>query len=331
MKWLSQLGFMRLGQPRIDPGEDTRVLHLFRSRVELKKAFGATQEEAQRLKDRVKQQEGATLRVQELLADLEERLSHPSTAYTAIVYYHLREMWNVGRDLLVQFSAELAAQQEERERRQLLAEFNRKQFGVRQQSEARVQAAERTHLAGREALANQEQELRQLQRFWHYFRRRELKRRMQVAQLEQLMRVQELESIRNEAEALRSEAPPEFPGLSIDARRLINLNVIVYSQILSERLAGGKLLALARDANGRRAPADDAYGERAACERLIEQILRAREILQQRSGLPQEIRDRCEQLKATARYRDAEATRPAGEANSLLEEESWDVYRALLP
>ncbi|HTP39594.1 MAG TPA: hypothetical protein VMI92_08470 [Steroidobacteraceae bacterium] len=330
MKWISQLGFMRIGQPRIDPGEDTRVLHLFRSRVELKKAFGATQEEVQRLRDRVKQQEGATLRVQEMLQDLEERLSHPASAYTAVVYYHLREMWSVGRGLLVQFSAELAAQQEERERRQLLAEFNRRQFGLRQQSEARVQQAERGHVSGREALANLEQQLARLQRFWHYFRRRELKRRIQVANLEQLMRVQDLEGIRKEAEALRAEAPPEFPGLSIDARRLINLNVLVYSQILAERLAGGQLLTLARDANSRRAPVEDAYGDRQACERLIEQICKAREILQQRSGLPAEISKRCEQLRATARYRDAEATRPSGEGASLLEEDCWDVYRALL-
>ena len=54
--------------------DDDRVLHLFRNRAELKKAYSALQDEVQRLKDRIKQQEGATARVQEMLQGLEARL-----------------------------------------------------------------------------------------------------------------------------------------------------------------------------------------------------------------------------------------------------------------
>ena len=72
MHRLRQLGFLHVALR--DPNassDDGRIMHLFRNRLELKKSFSIALEEIQRLKDRVKQQEGATARVQELLQDLE--------------------------------------------------------------------------------------------------------------------------------------------------------------------------------------------------------------------------------------------------------------------
>ncbi|HEV3285851.1 MAG TPA: hypothetical protein VG011_03820, partial [Steroidobacteraceae bacterium] len=118
MNALRQLGFLKLSlRPEDAPAEDHRVLALFRNRAELKKAYGDLQEEVFRLKDLVKQQEGATQRVQEMLAVLEGRLGAPETAYAALVFYHLRRLWQAGRELLTSFVAELVRQQEERERR----------------------------------------------------------------------------------------------------------------------------------------------------------------------------------------------------------------------
>ena len=65
MKALRQLGFLKLSlRPERPPDEDHRVLELFRNRAELKKAYGGLQDETFRLKDLIKQQEGATQRVQ---------------------------------------------------------------------------------------------------------------------------------------------------------------------------------------------------------------------------------------------------------------------------
>src|SRR5579862_1053643 len=94
---LRQLGFLHvaLRDPRAAP-DDGRVMHLFRNRIELKKSFSNAVEEIQRLKDRVKQQEGATARVQELLQDLERRLSQPESGYPALVFYQLKDLWSLG-------------------------------------------------------------------------------------------------------------------------------------------------------------------------------------------------------------------------------------------
>src|ERR1700716_720567 len=114
MKALRQLGFLKLIFRQDAPSEEEdRVLTLFRNRAELKKAYGELQDEIYRLKDRVKQQEGATQRVQEMLVSLEARLGLPESAYPALVFYQLRRLWQTGREIIEQFVGDLSRQQDE--------------------------------------------------------------------------------------------------------------------------------------------------------------------------------------------------------------------------
>ncbi len=144
MRALRQLGFLKLPFRQEDKSseEDHRVLTLFRNRAELKKAYGELQDEIYRLKDRIKQQEGATQRVQEMLSGLEQRLGAQDSGYPALVFYQLRGLWQLGRELIEQFLADLACQLEDRERRAHFAEYNRKQFARRQTVEQELRSAE---------------------------------------------------------------------------------------------------------------------------------------------------------------------------------------------
>src|SRR5581483_4537404 len=184
MKALRQLGFLKLPfrTENPPPEEDHRVVALFRKRAELKKAYGELQEEIYRLKDRVKQQEGATARVQEMLNALEMRLGIPESAYPALVFYQLRRLWQSGREIIEQFVADLVRQQEERERRQHLAEHNRKQFSKRENAEKQLRAAETSAAAAITHVTDLETERTSLMRFWHYFKRRALDQRIAQAQ-----------------------------------------------------------------------------------------------------------------------------------------------------
>ncbi len=337
-KWIRRFGFLRLGSstPKLEVDDD-RVLLLFRNRAELKKSYSGLQDEVQRLKDRVKQQEGATARVQEMLQGLEDRLAHPETAYPALVFYQLRELWTLGRTLLTQFVAELAAQQEERERRAFLAEFNRRQFLRRQGVEGKLREAEARAAEARATVAELEQGERRLQRFWHYFKRRALRQQVQAANLRALLCVQDLDGARAARDALDAEPVPEFAGLSLDARRAINLAVVAYAQILSNRLAHGSLVELAREAAGRREPPRDDYGDRPRCEVTMAEIARGRALLQQRANLPLEIKQCLERLRELARYRNSGETAPTAESlaatpegSYVLVEDLWEIYRVLL-
>jgi hypothetical protein len=339
MKLIKQLGFLRLGgapKQKLEVDDD-RVLHLFRNRAELKKAHSELQDEVQRLKDRIKQQEGATARVQEMLQGLEARLTEPEAGYAALVFYQLRELWNLGRTLLTQFVAELASQLEERERRAFFAEHNRKQFTIRQGVEANLREAELQGAAARDAVAQLEQQIARLQRFWHYFKRRSARQRLQAATLQSMLRMQDLDAARVARDALDAETPPEFGGLSIDARRAINMAAIAYGQVLYERLARTPLMEMARDAAGRREPPREDYGDRARCEATMVEIVRGRGLLQQKTSVTAEVKQRAERLRELAKYRNGEDTVPTADSLSsavdgtkVLADDLWEIFRVLL-
>jgi hypothetical protein len=338
MKLISQLGFLRLGADsnKLEVDDD-RVLHLFRNRAELKKSHISLQDEVQRLKDRVKQQEGATARVQEMLQGLEGRLSQPESAYPTLVFYQLRELWNFGRTLLTQFVAELAAQQEDRERRAFFAERNREQFGRRQGVEAKLREAENRAVAARDAVAQLEQELARLRQIWHFFKRRTIRQHMQTASLQSMLCMQDLETARGGRDALDAEPTPEFGGLSIDARRAINQATIAYAQLLVERLARTPLMELARAASARREPPRDEYGDRARCEATMAAIANGRGLLEQRGTLSQELKQRSERVRELAKYRSAGETVPTAESlasaidgSKVLADDLWEIFRVLL-
>jgi hypothetical protein len=338
MKLIRQLGFLRLGWPADKrEAEDERVLHLFRNRAELKKAYSGVQDELQRLRDRIKQQEGATARVQEMLQGLESRLSAPETAYPALVFYQLRELWALGRTVLMQFTAELAEQQEERERRAFLAEHNRRQFDRRQGIDATLRLAEARAADARNVATEIEQRMQALRAFWHYFKRRALRQQLQQANLQALLCTQDLDSARGVRSQLDAEAAPEFAGLSIEARRAINLAAVGYAQVLCDRLVPTALLEPARVAAGRREPPRDEYGDRARCETMMAEIARSRGLLQQRANLSQEIKQRSDQLQGLSKYRNDSDTVPVADSlaatvdgSKVLSDDMWEIYRVLL-
>lgn len=354
MKALRQPGFLKLSlRPDGAPDEeDHRVLALFRNRAELKKAYGELQDETFRLKDLIKQQEGATQRAQEMMSALEARLGSAATAYPALVFYQLRRLWHAGHELLTQFVADLVRQQEERERRAHLAQYNRSQFARRHSAEKDLASAQADHLEAGAQLAALESERGALTRFWHYFKRRAHVRRIGAAQAALDAATAALERAQNVVEGVDGEPAPQFPGLSLSARRAINIAAIAYAEVLCLRLTQLKppLVTLAREATARR-EAGEEYGSPKACVLLMGQIARAHRLLAERAGLAVQIRERVARLKRVARYRGANDSSPLmdsvapseGDAleNALqgaaavplpnvVAEDTWDLFRVLV-
>ena len=351
MMALRQLGFLKINFRREEPAEeDHRVLALFRNRAELKKAYGELQEEIYRLKDRVKQQEGATQRVQEMLTALEGRLGLSETAYPALVFYQLRKLWQTGHELLERFVAELAAQQEERERRQHLAEHNRHVFAKRQDADQRLRGAERLVAEEAARLADLEGQRARLRRFWHYFKRRALEQSVSQVRAAAAAAELALGVARGAVEEIEREPVPEFPGVSLDARRAINIAAIAYAEVLCLRLVRTQLVMQAREATRHREVTDE-YGSRPECETLMKQIERADQLLRGRGSVTQEVKQRSDRLKQVARYRAATEAAPTAESlafaegdalgaapsglaaarmPNVLAEDTWDLYRVLL-
>lgn len=332
-----QLGFLRLnlrGDQQSE--EDTRVLTLFRSRAELKKAYGELQKEVYRLKDRIKQQEGATQRAQDMLTALETRLAFPETGYPAMVFYQLRRLWQSGREMIEQLVADLSRRQDQRERQQHFADHHRRQSARLQSADQQVQEAEKRVAEAGVSLAQLEEELARLSKLWHYFKRRALLQQIAAAQADVGAAEGRLRETRAAVEAIQKEPVPEFPGISLEARRALNLAAIAYADALRARLAGTALMRLAREATTHREVIDE-YGSQRECEALMAQIERAHALIANRSTVAQEIKARTERLRAHVRYRNPADTAPTpetlvieGDAPNVLAEDLWDIYKVLL-
>ncbi len=327
---------------RSPTAEDERLVALFRNRAELKKELSALDEDRHRLLDRLKLQEGATMRVEEQLATLEDYLGRPEEGYKNLTYFQLKGLWRAASKRLERFGAELTRQQQDRERRQQLAEFERGKRARladvdRELVEARVLADQ---LQAEQKLA--QQRMTALVGFWNYFRRRRLAEALETRRLRLEAAQAAVTDLSDSRHAVDSEPPPLFEGLSLEGRRAVNLAIIAYAEALRDRLAAAGLADVARQTTLRRVY-ESSYGGREECLALMERAARtAAEI----AGKPDDLVDikaRTDRLRHMVAYRgeldaipsqesiqspDAHARGEQG-VNVLLEE-YFEIYSVLL-
>jgi hypothetical protein len=323
--------------------EDERLVALFRNRAELKKELNAIDDERHRLLDRLKLQEGATMRVEEQMAALEQYLGRPEEGYKSLAYFQLKAVWRVASRRLEQFGAELTRQQKDRERKSQLADFERRKRErmaavERELVEARVLAEQ---LQAEQKLARQR--LEQLKGFWNYFRRRKLTDAITARELRIQSSMTQLTDLGDQSHEISSEPPPLFEGVSVEGRRAINLAVIAYAEMLYDRLAGGALAELARQSTLKRV-FDANYGGQAECQALMQRAAKAVAEIEHLQDDLADIKARSDRLRRTATYRNDDDVVPLQDsltqsapapgarrsAPNVLLDEYWDIHRALV-
>ena len=350
MKALKNLGFLGGGNASETPPEDGRVVELFRSRAELRKQHDELGAEMQRLRDRLKQQEAATSRVQDMFESLEKRLEAADTGLSTLVFYHLRALWSDGREIIGLFVQDLAAKQEERERKAWALEGNRKTFQSRQAAEQQLRQGESLMVAARQQLAAFDARLAKLDKWWHRWQRPKVASQRPALQAAVDAAETNLVAARKRCEQLEKTGAGEFPGISVEARRAINLAAIACAEVLCLRLARTSLVASARAAMARRESVEY-YGDLATCVSIMSDIVKGRNLLKQRAGILQEVQQRSERLRSTAAYLGEFETVPVPESCGVSEgdilahgsqgvtsaklpnvvaEDTWDLFRILL-
>src|SRR6187399_355953 len=224
MKALKSFGFLGGSNSAAEtPPEDGRVVELFRSRAELRKQHEELGAEMQRLRDRLKLQEAATSRVQEMYESLEKRLEAADTGLSTLVFYHLRALWSDGRLIIELLVQDLAGKQEERERKAWALEGNRKQFQVRQAAEQQLRQAESLMVAARQQVVAFDAKLAKLDKWWHRWQRPKVAAQRPALQAAVDSAETNLLTARGRCEQLEKVGAGEFPGISVEARRAINL------------------------------------------------------------------------------------------------------------
>jgi hypothetical protein len=320
--------------------EEERLMQLFQNRAGLKKAYADLKDEFHILRDRLKQQEGATLRVQEQLDALGDLLADPATGFGALVFFQLRGLWKTCHQQLSKFAADLTRQQEARETARHAAECEATRNMRLADVDERLQAAAAEADAHREGLAAAQAELSRLTAFWHYFRRRRQQRALESLRQGLGVADSAVGELHAEKSAILAEAPPEFAGISLAARRNINLAIISYAESLCDHVDQFGLAARTKEAVARRVH-EMAFGSRAECEDYMQRVQKAQAVIANHRQITAAVKGKLERLRATSEYRNLADTVPTADSLSatsaasqnqwnVLAEDYWDLYNLLL-
>ena len=341
MKLLKQVVFNSLPLPGLGRASDheERVLDLFRNRIELKKAYSSLQTELQNCKDRLKQQEGTLARAQEGMDALEARLSRPETGAPTLVYYQLRELWGFAQQLLCGFIDEQRALQErvERERfdRNAAVETIRRMATV----DAALNQASVNAANARTAVQEINQRVQTAQAWWQFFSRRGLRSRLLPAMRLAVQAETELNTVVAEREAAAALAGPEFPGLSVLARRQVNEAVLIYAHLLHAQAADSPAFEAAGKAIRLREVPDKDYGDFNTCRLMMKEAQRLRAMLAQQQELRAALPKLQQRMAEEWRYASDDGCIPDSSAllasaelpgSRILKENIWQINRLLL-
>ena len=347
---IDKLTFLKSGAEggATSPDEE-RLMQLFQNRAGLKKAYADLKDEFHLLRDRLKQQEGATIRIQEQMDALGDLLGDPKTGFGALVFFQLRALWKTCHQHLATFAADLARQQEAREVAKHKADVETEKNARLADADQRLREASAAADDQRRLLAEAQHEIGRLTAFWHYFRRRRQSKSLESLRTQLVIADQAVGDLHAERSAVEHEASLEFPGLSLPARRNINLAIIGYAELLCEHADAFGLAARAKEAVARRVH-EMSFGTRADCEAYMQRVQKAQLAVANQKQIGGFVRTKLERLRATCEYRNAADTVPtadslsppvtelefdkprAASANAwnVLAEDYWDLYTLLL-
>jgi hypothetical protein len=347
---IDRLSFLKGGADSgtVSP-EEERLMQLFQNRAGLKKAYADLQDEFHLLRDRLKQQEGATIRIQEQFDSLGDLLGDPKTGFSALVFFQLRALWKACHQQLSAFAADLTRQQEAREMAKHNADVEAEKNARLAEADQNLRQAGIEADAQRRNLAEAHSELGRLTAFWHYFKRRRRQKSLELLRNHVVTAdsaVGELHAVRS---AIEHEALPEFPGISLAARRNINLAIIGYAELLCEHVDAFGLAGRAKEAVARRVH-EMSFGTREECEGYMQRVQKAHAAVSNQKQIAGAVRVKLDRLRVSCEYRNSADTvptadsltlpmmdqelgkprAPAQNAFNVLAEDYWDLYTVLL-
>jgi hypothetical protein len=346
---IDKLSFLKGGaDPDTVTPEQERLMQLFQNRAGLKKAYAELEDEMHLLRDRLKQQEGATIRVQEQLDALGDLLGDPKTGFSAMVFYQLRMLWKSCHQQLSAFAAELTRAQEAREVAKHQADIEGDKSVRLSAVDQRLRGALAAAEAQRRNLAGAQGELTRLTAIWHYFKRRRLQKSLELLRNNVIIADGAVGDVHAERAAIEKEAAAEFPGVSLAARRNINLAIISYAELLCENVDAFGLAARAKEAVARRVH-EMSFGTREECDAFMQRVQRAQAAVSNQKQMTGAVKAKLERLRANCEYRNSQDTVPTADslvappaevdvdkprgspaAWNVLAEDYWDLYTLLL-
>jgi hypothetical protein len=299
------------------PEQDERLLQLYWNRAELKKELTRLQDERHKLREQIRNHEGAIARAHEQIEVLEEYLGNPEIAAHALVFFQLRALWRIASAKLGRFAQQLHKQQSEREERRQLIEFDQNRRRQLADFDRRIQDARARADTLEAQLKLSEGSLANMRGFWNYFRRRRLAEEIETERAQWDSAVMQVTDLSDDRAQLENKQPPPFEEISVDGRRVVNTAVIAYAQQLVASLSTGGLAMLAKETTSKRL-FDVRYGDRDECARLMALLREALAVLKDDSDDLSGLKERTDAVRSGASYRSDADTVPLTDSIGVL-------------
>ena len=281
--------------------DSEKLLHLYWNRAELKKEFAGMRKEQFKLQDRIKQQEGATARLQQKLDHLEDLLLDPQWVGNVVVYYQLRGLALRCQRKLARFAEQLKQQREQRQHNNILVSWNEERTCEARSLESQIlERREDVHLL-EDQLQSERHRLMSMSGFLKVFRRRSvtaildsLADQIDLAREEEDAVVQKLETVKN-------RKPPDNEGLDILTKRSINLMILAFAQQLYLHFTDDNLAKLVKEANEKSVGAIN-YGDQTECDQILERIKKCVEVMDTNSDFAGVLQQRAKLISEKATF-----------------------------
>lgn len=297
--------------------ESEKLLNLYWNRAELKKEFARLREEQYQLQDRIKQHEGAVIRVQQKLDHLENLLLDPEWVYNVVVYYQFRALNLRCHAKLEKFAEQLKQQREKRIYDRQIEHWN-------------AQRAERAAVIEREIgehrmrvqmledrLQGERHRLATMSGFIKLFRGRSVMASLDGIAASIVAAQEEEERLLHRYDEVMNETPPDTPGLDIATKRMINFMILAFAQHLYLHFNEDNIAVMAKEATDRSVGAIR-YGDKKDCDALIARIDKRLEKFDRLSDFADILRQRARLIGENARFRSEGDATPTSKSVSTL-------------
>ena len=270
-----------------------------------------------RLKDVIKEQEGAKARMQQGIDHLEDLLFDPVQAHNVIVYYQLRGLGKKCERKVANFAEQLKQQREEKRHKSLLADWNKT-------LNAEAKGVELQRLEKRDLILQLEDQLQSEQRrltsmsgLKRLFRGRSAMKLIDALAIQLEVSVQEEEMLRDAVDDIRNRELPDHQGLEIPAKRSINLMIIAFAQQLYIHFSEFSIADLIKESTDKSVGAVS-YGSRHECDQLLDRIHKSIEGMEQSTDFAGVLQKRAKLIGDLAKFPGESVAVPVADTVSAL-------------
>jgi predicted nuclease with TOPRIM domain len=290
-------------------GTHPSVVELFQSRNLLKRELDTVTAERDVLRTDVEDLRKRYEETQRQLSSLEQVLSDPERGQSAILYYRLRAIWDTCRQQLKAMAEDMSGRQEQLESGKHTETAEQRRAAKLQEMQRLVDMVERNRQLLEGSIAEMEGQIIKLKRFWHRKKREQLQQQIDSTREKLAPLAKRKAELMASLEVARKEPITAFSGISIPARRAINLAVLAMAQYLYLHFTENNIAEMARS-SGLKPVSDVNYGMPNDCLAIGAQLRDVVLKLRADTARPEKLKLRVEYLRQKVTYAGAEDTVP---------------------